>query len=94
MGCNCKNKQRQQKIVPDGVKPIEIQTQIQTTLEEVMTIENMVDDINTDATKRGYVTEFFMRNYGDPIINYCDILCMRRLKERLTQLKSSFIQTQ
>lgn len=87
MGCNCKNKNRQQKIVPQGVQPIQVQTQIETTLEEVLIIEGMVGDINTSPEKRAYVTEFFMRNYGDPIINYCDLICMKRLKEKIQELK-------
>jgi hypothetical protein len=92
MGCSCKNKNKQQKIVPQGVQPIQVQTQIETTIEEVLIIESMVMDINSNAEKRAYVTEFFMRNYGDPLINYCDLICMKRLKEKIQELKVQLTQ--
>lgn len=88
MGCNCKNKQTQaQKITKEvqrKVRPVQ-----QVTLEEVNIIENMIPDFNSNAEKRAYVTEFFMRNYGDPIINYCDQVCQKRLRDRIKKLKQS-----
>ena len=92
MGCNCKNKNKQERIVPQGIQPIQVQTQIETTLEEVLIIENMVMDINSNPEKRAYVTEFFMRNYGDPLINYCDLICMKRLKQKIEELKIQLTQ--
>ena len=92
MGCNCKNKNKQERIVPQGIQPIQVQTQIETTLEEVFIIENMVMDINSNPEKRAYVTEFFMRNYGDPLINYCDLICMKRLKQKIEELKIQLTQ--
>ena len=69
MGCNCKNKKNEaQKITKERervVTPV-----VEVTLEEINIIETMVNDINNNSEKRGYVTEFFMRTYGDPIINY------------------------
>jgi hypothetical protein len=92
LGCNCKNKNKQERIVPQGIQPIQVQTQIETTLEEVFIIENMVMDINSNPEKRAYVTEFFMRNYGDPLINYCDLICMKRLKQKIEELKIQLTQ--
>jgi hypothetical protein len=92
LGCNCKNKNKQERIVPQGIQPIQVQTQIETTLEEVLIIENMVMDINSNPEKRAYVTEFFMRNYGDPLINYCDLICMKRLKQKIEELKIQLTQ--
>lgn len=87
MGCNCRNKKKPEKLVPEGITPIQVQNVIDTNIDEVLTIEGMINDINTDPTKRAYVTEFFMRNYGDPLINYCDLLCIKRLKLKIEELK-------
>ena len=88
MGCNCKNKKNEaQKITKE--RESKVQPVISVTLEEINIIDNMIDDINGNAEKRAYVTEFFMRNYGDPVINYCDQVCIKRLHDRLRDLKKT-----
>lgn len=88
MGCNCKNKKTEaQQIRKEVTEKVKVVTSV--TLEEVNIIENMISDINSNAEKRAYVTEFFMRNYGDPVINYCDQVCQKRLRDRLKILKKS-----
>jgi hypothetical protein len=86
MGCNCKNTRKEaQKVTRQRervVTPV-----VDVTLEEINIIENMISDINANAEKRAYVTEFFMRTYGDPIINYCDQVCMKSLYDRIKRLK-------
>lgn len=86
MACNCKNKKTEAKKITiereRAVTPV-----VETSIQEINIIENMIVDINTNAEKRAYVTEFFMRNYGDPIINYCDQPCRRSLLDRLKRLK-------
>jgi hypothetical protein len=86
MGCNCKNARKDaQKITRQREKVVT--PVVDVTLEEINIIENMISDINGNAEKRGYVTEFFMRTYGDPIINYCDQPCMKSLYDRIKRLK-------
>jgi hypothetical protein len=85
MGCNCKNKQQAQKITKEVQRNVQVVRDV--TLEEINIIQNMVSDINANPEKRAYVTEFFMRHYGDPLINYCDQVCQKRLNDRLNQLK-------
>jgi hypothetical protein len=88
MGCNCKNKKTEaQQITKEVTQKVQVVRSV--TLEEINIIENMVPDINSNAEKRAYVTEFFMRNYGDPVITYCDQVCQKRLKDRLRLLKKS-----
>lgn len=88
MGCNCKNNKAQaQKITREVQQKVQVSRQV--TLEEINIIENMISDMNSNAEKRAYVTEFFMRNYGDPIINYCDQVCQKRLRDRIKILKQS-----
>ena len=88
MGCNCKNKKNEsKKITQERIKAVT--PVVSVSLEEINTIENMISDINVNAEKRAYVTEFFMRNYGDPIINYCDQVCQKRLYDRIKELKKT-----
>lgn len=88
-GCNCKNNKAQAQKITREVQQ-NVQVAIQVSLEEINIIESMISDINSNAEKRAYVTEFFMRNYGDPIINYCDQVCQKRLRDRIKTLKESF----
>lgn len=86
MGCNCKNKQQQaQKITKEREKNVEMVVDV--TLEEINIIENMIPDMNANNEKRLYVTAFFVTHFGDAIINYCDQVCQKRLKDRLKKLK-------
>lgn len=90
MGCNCKNKKTEaQKITKEVISKVQVVKSV--TLQEINIIENMIPDINSNAEKRAYVTEFFMRNYGDPVINYCDQVCQKRLIDRLKTLKKEII---
>lgn len=87
MGCNCKNKN-----VDTGKKKVEpsqinVQQVVPTTLQEVMNIENMLSDINSNAAKRAVITEFVKNHFGEVIMNYCDINCQSRLKQRIHNLK-------
>lgn len=88
MGCNCKNNKAQaQKITQEVQRKVQVVKDV--TLEEINIIDNMIGDMNNNAEKRAYVTEFFMRNFGDSLINYCDQVCQKRLKDRLKTLKQS-----
>lgn len=88
MACNCKNKKTEpSKITPSVDSKVKINSPV--TLQEINIIENMVVDINTNNEKRAYVTEFFMRVFGDPIINYCDQVCQKRLVDKLRNLKKT-----
>ena len=85
MGCSCKNKSQAQKITKEVQQKVQVVKDI--SLQEINIIENMISDINNNVEKRGYVTEFFMRHYGDPVINYCDQPCQKRLRDRIKMLK-------
>ena len=89
MGCNCKNKTKPETPKVLQTPPIQVTPNTSVSLEELNTIENMVKDINVNAEKRALVTEFFARNFGDVIVNYCDLICQKRLYRRLKDLRKN-----
>jgi hypothetical protein len=90
MGCGCKNKQdvketkQLKKEIQQNVKIIS-----SVTLEEILIIENMMNDINTNVEKRGVIIEFVERNFDETIMSYCDQVCQNRIKQNLKKLKES-----
>lgn len=90
--CNCKNqdmaKSKKKEPIPLKVEMVN-QEPVKTTIQEINIIENMLPDINSNPQKRVVISEFMKKHFGDNIINYCDQVCQRRLRERLTKLKAS-----
>lgn len=91
MSCNCKNKKgtTSSKTKTPEPSPIVVQQSQPTTLEEVMMIENMLPDINSNAEKRAVITEFVKIHFGEVIMSYCDVICQRRIKDRIQELKAT-----
>lgn len=87
MGCNCKNKNTEVAKKVKTPSTLNVQPVVATTLEEVMNIENMLSDINSNAAKRAVITEFVRNHFGEVIMSYCDINCQSRLKDRIQKLK-------
>jgi hypothetical protein len=85
MGCNCKNKTEAKKITQEVQQ--KVQVVIDVTLQEVMVIENLIPDINSNAEKRAAVSDFMFRTFGEVIINYCGQVCQKGLKEKIRNLK-------
>lgn len=94
MGCNCKNKTETKRIEAETQQlKAEIKKNVRVvpsvTLEEILVIENMIGDINTNQEKRGVIIEFVERNFGEIMMNYCDQVCQRNLRNNLQSLKNS-----
>lgn len=88
MACNCKNKGAEAKKITQerikAVKPV-----VDVSLQEINIIENMISDVNSNSEKRAYVSEFFLRNFGHLVINYCDQVCQKTLRTKLQELKKN-----
>jgi len=87
MGCNCKNKNNDMGKKVKQTTPLNVTSVVPITLNEVLTIENMLGDINTNAAKRAVITEFVRNQFGEVLMNYCDLNCQSRLKDRIQKLK-------
>ena len=85
MGCNCKNKTEAKKLTKEVQRNVQVISEV--TLQEVMVIENLIPDINTNAEKRAAISDFMFRTFGEVIINYCDQVCQKGLNEKIKNLK-------
>lgn len=87
MGCNCKNKNTDMAKKTKTPTTLNVQPVVAVSYEEVLNIENMLGDINTNQAKRAVIQEFVRINFGEVLMNYCDLNCQNRLKERIQKLK-------
>ena len=80
-GCNCKGSVPQEKIVPKGITPIQVQAikrePIGYTIEELIRIKDYISSTNKTETER---------HYGDLIPNYCDQNCLNRARRQVEEL--------
>jgi hypothetical protein len=94
MGCNCKQPVKQQKIVPDGIRPIQVQsaTEVQAplyTIEDVIRIKDYLNSTNKHDSEKQFITYILGENFGDIIPEYCDQICLRHIQNRTIQMESS-----
>jgi hypothetical protein len=95
MPCSCKDKDKSTAKKKKVEEPIPLQVEmvqeltVATTLQEINIIENMLPDINSNPQKRTVIAEFMKKNFGDNVVNYCDQVCQKRLRDRLTKLKTT-----
>lgn len=88
--CNCKEKKEPATRKKPSITPIEVQpVSTNLTLQEVMIIENMLSEINTNQSKRSVISEFAFNHLGERLVNYCDRICQSRLRDKINKLKES-----
>jgi len=89
MGCGCKGEVPQQKIVPQGIKPIVVQQvhePVGYTIEELIRIKDYINSTNKTESERQFMSDFMFKHYGDIIPSYCDQICLSRAKKKVEEL--------
>ena len=91
MGCNCKQPVKQEKIVPDGIIPIQIQavenTTVNYTIEDVIRIKDYLNSTNKHDSEKQFISYILNVNFGDVISGYCDQNCLRHIKNRAKEME-------
>jgi hypothetical protein len=92
MGCNCKQQVKQEKIVPDGIRTIQIQavenTTVNYTIEDVIRIKDYLSSTNKHDSEKQFVSYILNTNFGDVISGYCDQNCLKHIKNRVKEMES------
>jgi hypothetical protein len=92
MGCGCKGNQPQEKIVPKGITPIQVQAvqpePVTYTIEELIRIKDYISSTNKTETERQFVETFMINKAGLVIPSYCDQICLSNLRDKVSQLES------
>ena len=93
MGCNCKQQVKQEKIVPQGIRPIVVQSasepeQLNYTIEDVIRIKDYLSSTNKHDSEKQFISYILNVNFGDVIPGYCDQNCLRHIKKRVKEMES------
>ena len=92
MGCGCKQQVQQEKIVPQGIRPIQIQavedTTVNYTIEDVIRIKDYLSSTNKHDSEKQFISFILNTNFGDVIPGYCDQNCLRHIKKRVKEMES------
>ena len=94
MGCGCKQPVKQEKIVPKGIRPIQVQsaTEISSpryTIEDVIRIKDYLSSTNKHDLEKQFIAYILSENFGDLIPDYCDQICLRHIQNRAIQMEES-----
>ena len=89
--CNCKNKTNtEEKLVPKGITPIQViqvsSTFINYSIEEVIRAKDYLNARDKKELERDFVYQLLIRTGGPAIYGYCDLVCMKDIKNHLDKL--------
>jgi hypothetical protein len=93
-GCGCKGQVKQEKIVPDGIRPIQVQssTEIESpkyTIEDIIRIKDYLTSTNKHDLEKQFIAYILGENFGDVIPDYCDQNCLKHIQNRVKQMENS-----
>ena len=92
MGCNCKQQVKQEKIVPQGIRPIQVEsaedTTVNYTIEDVIRIKDYLSSTNKHDSEKQFISFILNVNFGDVIPGYCDQNCLRHIQKRVKEMES------
>ena len=89
--CNGKNKTNtEEKLVPKGITPIQViqvsSTSINYSIEEVIRAKDYLNARDKKELERDFVYQLLIRTGGPAIYGYCDLVCMKDIKNHLDKL--------
>jgi hypothetical protein len=92
MSCGCKQPVKQEKIVPKGIQPIQVQSVQDNTInyriEDVIRIKDYLSSTNKHDSEKQFVSYILNTNFGDVISGYCDQNCLTHIKNRVKEMES------
>lgn len=91
-GCNCKQQVKQEKIVPQGIKPIVVQAasepeQLNYTIEDIIRIKDYLSSTNKHDSEKQFISYILNSNFGDVIPGYCDQNCLKHIRKRVKEME-------
>jgi hypothetical protein len=92
MGCGCKGQPQQEKIVPQGIKPIVVQAVSTTeplnyTIEDIIRIKDYLSSTNKHDSEKQFISYILNVNFGDVISGYCDQNCLKHIRKRVKEME-------
>lgn len=85
MGCNCKNKAKEVKKIDVVAEDLNEKKVI--AIELIKEMNDLIPVINTDKTAKERLHNFFRDTQGIVLTEYCDTICMKRLRKVLGKME-------
>lgn len=92
MGCNCKQTPTSpSKLVPKGITPLEV-IQVSSgpknyVIEDIIRSKDYLFSTNKKEEERNFVYDLLQKTGGPIISGYCDVVCMKNIKQHLEKLE-------
>jgi hypothetical protein len=81
---------KKEKIVPQGITPIQViqvsSTSLNYSIEEVIRAKDYLNAKDKKEVEREFVYDLLKRTGGPNISGYCDLVCMKDIKNHLDKL--------
>jgi hypothetical protein len=90
LSCGCKNTMKEEKIVPQGITPIQVvqvsSTPLNYSIEEIIRAKDYLNARDKKELERDFVYQLLIRTGGPAIYGYCDLVCMKDVKNHIDKL--------
>ena len=92
-GCGKQNNQDNSKIVPQGIKPIIVQSAsepepLNYTIEDIIRIKDYLSSTNKHDSEKQFISFILNSNFGDVIPGYCDQNCLKHIRKRVKEMEA------
>jgi hypothetical protein len=81
---------KEEKIVPKGITPIQVvqvsSTSLNYSIEEVIRAKDYLNSKDKKELERDFVYQLLIRTGGPAIYGYCDLVCMKDIKNHIDKL--------
>ena len=81
---------KEEKIVPQGITPIQViqvsSTSLNYSIQEVIRAKDYLNARDKKDVERDFVYQLLIRTGGPAIYGYCDLVCMKDVKNHIDKL--------
>ena len=81
---------KEEKIVPQGITPIQViqvsSTSLNYSIQEVIRAKDYLNARDKKELERDFVYQLLIRTGGPAIYGYCDLVCMKDVKNHIDKL--------
>ena len=81
---------KEEKIVPQGITPIQVvqvsSTPLNYSIEEIIRAKDYLNARDKKELERDFVYQLLIRTGGPAIYGYCDLVCMKDVKNHIDKL--------
>jgi hypothetical protein len=100
MGCSCKENKTTKKVKEPVLVMSSNKNEIEIfdipkptyTIEDIIRMKDYVSSISRTEIERSFVSDMLLRHFGDIVPAYCDTICFKHIKERISYMETKLAQ--